>query len=294
MADIDELESMQAERRVVVEHGPSIRPPPAPKGEPPITWEQLKAKDKNKTIPVRTGLTEREFEEVLRLLEQQQEPIKRGRHLLEKKIRLVILLQWLHHGQTFKQIGESMDLTHSCVQTAIASIWDPLTTVLFETYIPPTPYSYNCNEIFEHYPEAVGAVDATLIMIRKPKERAEDQEYYSGKHRRHGVKLQIMVAPDGMCVHYGGTLPGARHDFFLFEQSTLAMDLRRPKTLPNGDVIMERPQLLADSGYQGIRTVYSGGVIPFKKPPGGRLTDEQRLENIKISKDREALRHLRY
>ncbi len=244
------------------------------------------AKDRNKTIPIRTGLTEHEFEEVLELLERQQEPIKRGRHLLEKRIRLVILLQWLHHGQTFKKLGESMDLTHSCVQTAIASIWDPLTSVLFETYVPANPYSYNCNEIFQHHPDAIGAVDATLIMIRKPKERAEDHAYFSGKHRRHGVKLQIMVAPDGRCIHYGGVICGSRNDFYLFEHSTLPHDLSRANTLPNGEVIIERRPILADGGYLGIRKVYSGGIIPHRKPPGGRLTDQQRLDNMQLSSDR--------
>lgn len=239
-----------------------------------MSWSQLLAKDGDKTIPVRTGLTDEEFFEVLDLLEQQPEAIRRGRPLLELRIRLVILLQWIYHGQTFKKLGQSIGLTHCCVQTSITSIWNPLTTILFGAYIPATPLGYTSTRAFINYPAAVGALDATLLATRKPSEREENKRYFSGKHRKHGVKLQLLVAPDGTCIHYGGIVEGARNDFYLFENSTLTRDMTRRETTQNGEVHVVRPQILADGGYQGIRRIYPEAIIPRRKPPYGRLTNE--------------------
>ena len=91
---------------------------------------------------MRTGLTDEEFDEIYTLLEQRQPPVRRGRQLPELKVRLITLLQWIHHGQTFVKLGSSMGLTRSCIQSMITSTWNDLTTVLCEAYIPKLPRDY--------------------------------------------------------------------------------------------------------------------------------------------------------
>jgi hypothetical protein len=41
---------------------------------------------------------------------------------------------------------------------------------------------------------------------------AADRPFYSGKHHRHGMNLQVIAAPDGEIVGVSGPLPGAVHD----------------------------------------------------------------------------------
>jgi hypothetical protein len=41
---------------------------------------------------------------------------------------------------------------------------------------------------------------------------AADRPFQSGKHRRHGMNLQVISAPDGEIVWVFGLLPGAVHD----------------------------------------------------------------------------------
>ena len=41
---------------------------------------------------------------------------------------------------------------------------------------------------------------------------AADRPFYSGKHRRHGMSLQVISAPDGEILWVSGPLPGAMHD----------------------------------------------------------------------------------
>jgi hypothetical protein len=42
----------------------------------------------------------------------------------------------------------------------------------------------------------------------------------------------------------------------------------------------------ADSGYQGILAVHKNSETPKKKPKGGELTQEEKLENRRISRER--------
>src|SRR3989440_1626764 len=52
-------------------------------------------------------------------------------------------------------------------------------------------------------------VDGTLIPIDRV---AADRPFYSGKHRRHGMNLQVIAGPGGDIVWVSGPLPGAVHD----------------------------------------------------------------------------------
>jgi len=52
-------------------------------------------------------------------------------------------------------------------------------------------------------------IDGTLIPIDH---LAADRPFYSGKHHRHGMNLQVIAAPDGEIVWVSGPLPGAVHD----------------------------------------------------------------------------------
>ena len=51
-------------------------------------------------------------------------------------------------------------------------------------------------------------IDGALIPIDRV---AADRPFYSGKHRRHGMNLQVISAPDGELLWVSGPLPGAVH-----------------------------------------------------------------------------------
>ena len=52
-------------------------------------------------------------------------------------------------------------------------------------------------------------VDGTLIPINRV---AADRPFYSGKHRKHGMNLQVIASPDGDVLWVSGALPGSVHD----------------------------------------------------------------------------------
>ncbi len=52
-------------------------------------------------------------------------------------------------------------------------------------------------------------VDGTLIPIDRV---AADRPFYSGKHKRHGMNLQVIASPSGDILWVPGALPGSVHD----------------------------------------------------------------------------------
>jgi hypothetical protein len=52
-------------------------------------------------------------------------------------------------------------------------------------------------------------LDGTLIPIDRV---AADRPFYSGKHRKHGMNLQVIASPDGDILWVSGALPGSVHD----------------------------------------------------------------------------------
>ena len=53
-------------------------------------------------------------------------------------------------------------------------------------------------------------LDGTLIPVDRV---AADRPFYSGKHRKHGMNLQVIASPDGAGIPWvSGALPGSMHD----------------------------------------------------------------------------------
>lgn len=284
MDKIETLEDLRQQHQERLRHTPPSPLSPKMKRIPMLTLGELLEKDRMRTIETRTGLTRDEFNTVLKLLHPLGETIKRGPKPLPLDIRLVILLQWLSFGQTYEQLGLSIGLSGKTIQSAIASIWN-LVDEAISMFIPKSPFKYTPTRKFSSFPEAIGAVDATLLPVAKPLDKIKNKLYYSGKHCRHGVKLQVCCAPDGMCIHFGGICPGSQHDFKLFKESGLVKALTTHATRNSGGSVTRPPQLLADGGYLGICNKYLEARIPFRRH-ARTLSKEQADFNKKLGRDR--------
>ena len=95
-------------------------------------------------------------------------------------------------------------------------------------------------------------LDGTLIPIDRV---AADRPFYSGKHRRHGMNLQVISSPAGEILWVSGPLPGAVHDL------TAARIWGVVRQLADAGLIV-----LADKGYIGagqhVLTPYRGRNKP--------------------------------
>ncbi|MBO3752563.1 transposase [Streptosporangiaceae bacterium NEAU-GS5] len=95
---------------------------------------------------------------------------------------------------------------------------------------------------------AYAIVDGTLIPIDR---LADQRPYFSGKHHRHGVNVQVLADPAGRLVWASPALPGSTHDLTAARAAGLIDGLTSANVM-----------VFADKGYQG-----AGGTIrtPFKR-----------------------------
>jgi DDE superfamily endonuclease/Helix-turn-helix of DDE superfamily endonuclease len=89
-------------------------------------------------------------------------------------------------------------------------------------------------------------IDGTLIPIDRV---AADRPFYSGKHRKHGMNLQVISSPSGDILWVSGALPGSVHD-------------KKAEWIWGVLAELEAAGLvtLADKGYQGS----THAKVPYK------------------------------
>jgi hypothetical protein len=95
-------------------------------------------------------------------------------------------------------------------------------------------------------------IDGTLIPIDRV---AADRPFYSGKHRSHGMNLQVIASPAGEIVWISGPLPGAVHDLTAARIWGIIRELKAAGLI-----------VLVDKGYIGagehVLTPYRGRNKP--------------------------------
>lgn len=120
----------------------------------------------------------------------------------------------------------------------------------------------------------VVVVDVSEVAIeRQKKQRA----FYSGKHKRHTLKAQLMIdlkRGQFLCVACG---KGRTHDLTLLKHSKIRL----------ADVVL----CLADKGYQGITKLHSNSITPKKKPPKQRLSPADKQANRALAQLRVKVEH---
>lgn len=107
-------------------------------------------------------------------------------------------------------------------------------------------------------------VDGTLIStVAFGRKITARQAHYSGKHKRHGMNVQTVCAPDGTLLWASAALPGKTHDVTAYR--THQLQARLTTTFA----------ILCDLGYKGA----DGTITGYKKPRGGELTPSQKAAN---------------
>jgi DDE superfamily endonuclease/Helix-turn-helix of DDE superfamily endonuclease len=103
-------------------------------------------------------------------------------------------------------------------------------------------------------------IDGMLVPIDRV---AADRPFYPGKHRRHGMNLQVISTPDGDIVWVSGPLPGATHDLSAARIRGILRELAAAGLI-----------VLADKGHHGagqpLLTPYKGRGKPESQKDANR------------------------
>jgi len=177
----------------------------------------------------------------------------------------LLVLAYLRKGETFAELAAGFG-----VGTATAWRYVTETVALLAARSPKLRRALRDASKAGH---AYLVIDGTLIPIDRV---AADRPFYSGKHRKHGMNLQVIAGPDRDIVWVSGPLPGAVHDL------TAARIWGIVRALAASGLVV-----LGDKGYLGeddIRTPYRGrnkpasqkeanrALMPGCAPPANALT----------------------
>ena len=141
----------------------------------------------------------------------------------------LLVLAYLRKGETFAELAAGFG-----IGTATAWRYVSETVALLAARSPKLNRALASAKKAGH---AYVVIDGTLIPIDRV---AADRPFYSGKHRRHGMNLQVISAPDGEILWVSGPLPGAVHDLTAARIWGILRELAA-----SGLVV------LADKGYAG-------------------------------------------
>ena len=84
-----------------------------------------------------------------------------------------------------------------------------------------------------------------------------------------------MINSDGICFHLSKLYKGATHDKAIFDRSG-AVDFLTYKNTREHQSVETRKIIMGDLVYTGIKRTIPEAILPFKKPRGHQLTEDQK------------------
>jgi DDE superfamily endonuclease/Helix-turn-helix of DDE superfamily endonuclease len=150
----------------------------------------------------------------------------------------LLVLVYLRKGETFALLAAGFE-----VSTTTAWRYVNETTDLLAARAPKLRQAVRDAKRAGH---AYVIIDGTLIPIDRV---ARDKPFYSGKHKKHGMNLQVIASPHGDILWVSGALPGSVHDKKAEWTWGVLDELERQGLVT-----------LADKGYQGS----TWAKVPYK------------------------------
>lgn len=143
----------------------------------------------------------------------------------------LLVLAHLRKGDTYAELARGFGIGTSTVYRYLCEAVDLLAAM--------APTLAEAIEVARR--KAYVVLDGTLLRIdRVGMTGGHDRPYYSGKHKCHGVNVQVLADPVGRLIWISPTLPGARHDMGAAREHGI-IEALNTAGVPT----------MADSAYQG-------------------------------------------
>lgn len=174
---------------------------------------------------------------------------------------VVVTLTYLRRNRVQAEIGEAFAVSQSTISRAVTALTPLLAQVLTE-FVPT---------VADLDPRASYLVDGTLLTCWSWKGH---RELYSGKHHTTGLNVQVACTPSGRLAWISAPVDGCRHDSAAIADSAVLATL-------------DPALCVGDKGYIG-----KGMITPVRKPPRGKLRDDQRDFNKTVNALRAVVEHV--
>jgi DDE superfamily endonuclease/Helix-turn-helix of DDE superfamily endonuclease len=176
---------------------------------------------------------------------------------LEEAVRMTLMR--LRRNVTFAELGEDFGMAASTAW----GYFQEITNMLDE--LPAVDFG----ELAKSMKGKICLIDGTLVQVFNWRHR---KDLLSGKHRKHGMNVQVIADLHGRVLGVSRGFPGSRHDMYCFAEADLA-------TLADA-----ADTAVGDSGYQG-----SNMTTPNKKQPGQERSESDRKYNTALATIRVAV-----
>jgi len=149
--------------------------------------------------------------------------------------------------------------------------------------------------LFKSHQYALEAIDVTFQQSNRPSgNMQEGKNYFSGKHKLYGYKVEVAVRPNGFATAFSTHYPGSTSDITIMHERLTqhAERLRKRDDDENfedqyhlSDEYPDHWAVLMDKGYQSSAEVLRA-ITPKKKPLRGVLGRDDERFNRLLSSDR--------
>ena len=210
-----------------------------------------------------------------------------GGHPFELDLRdqLLLTVIWLRHYPIFAVLGYLFGVSESTASRVPPRILPVLEAAGRDTMRMPDPGRLRRKtlaDLLAETPELAGIIDTFEQPIERPQDRAQADTFYSGKKKRHTLKVQVVVDEEtGQIIDVSGSYPGPTSDMTVLKDSGV-MD-RLPPGLG----------LLGDLAYLGMDKLSPAvaAATPRRKPRGKPRPEEDIAYNREFSRRRVKVEH---
>jgi hypothetical protein len=202
---------------------------------------------------------------------------------LEGRDRLLLTIVWLKRYPTHEVLGYLFGVSDSTAGRYIKRLL-PILEASGQAGMkkagPRGKRGQGLEELLAETPGLTVLIDSFEQRVQRPRLPAEADEYYSGKKKQHTLKTQVAVDEQtGEIIDISTSVKGPTADLTLLKESKL-LDELPPET-----------QIMADLGYQGIRSLHPHAATPKKKPRGKPRPPEDIVFNKAFASRRVRVEH---
>jgi len=136
--------------------------------------------------------------------------------------RLASPCRWYDMEELFGRHAPASCVIFYATLEVLMHRWDPLLSEWRVDFLRERAalYSTRIEEAGAYLDKCVGFIDGTTIFVSRPG-RGFQRACYSGHKRRHAIKFQSVITPDGLIAHLLCPWEGHRHDMTLYHESGL-------------------------------------------------------------------------
>jgi hypothetical protein len=199
--------------------------------------------------------------------------------------QLLLTVAWLRHYPILAVLGYLFGVSKSTASRVISRVLPVLEAAGRDTMRMPEPGRQRRKKLADLLADTPGLaviVDTFEQPIERPKDRAKADAFYSGKKKRHTLKVQVVVDEEtGAFVDVSESFAGPTADITVLKGSCAL------ERLPEG------VGMIGDLAYVGMEKLSPGveAAAPRRKPRGKPRPEEDIAYNREFSRRRVKVEH---